>query len=165
VYAEIVARGHGAGARVLLDSYGEALRRGADARPDFLKPNKQEFETTFGGDLRTPRDMAGAAMMLIARGASYAIVSDGPRPFAAAHGGAAWLVTPPAVEPVDPTGSGDTMIAAVLWALSERRPFPECLAIGAAAGAANARAREVARVPRAAIESLIGTVRVERVGA
>lgn len=147
---------------VVLDSYGNALARGVEAGPDFLKPNREEFEQTFGTQLRGESDMVAAARSLVARGVRYSLITDGPRPFAAADADGAWIVTPPEVKSVNPTGSGDSMIAGILYGLRQSWRFSDCLGFGAAAGASNARVREVAQSSRSDIESLLGGVTVKR---
>jgi tagatose 6-phosphate kinase len=66
------------------------------------------------------------------------------------------------VESVNPTGSGDSMIAGILYGLRRSWPFADCLAFGAAAGASNARVREVAQASREDIMSLLPGVVVQR---
>ncbi len=163
VFRAIVAECRARGIPVVLDSYGDALARGVESVPDFLKPNREEFEQTFGTRLSGPSDLIAAARRLVARGARYSLITDGPRPFAAADSGGAWIVTPPRVESVNPTGSGDSMIAGILYGLRQSWPFADCLGFGAAAGAANARVREVAHASREDIELLLTEVTVKRV--
>jgi 1-phosphofructokinase family hexose kinase len=165
VFRMIVADCRSRGIPVVLDSYGRALARGVESGPDFLKPNREEFEQTFGTRLSGESDMIAAARRLVARGVRYSLITDGPRPFAAACGDEAWIVTPPVVESVNPTGSGDSMIAGILHGLSRSWPFPDCLGFGAAAGAANARVREVAHASREEIQSLLPGVTVRRIQA
>jgi 1-phosphofructokinase family hexose kinase len=150
------------GVPVVLDSYGKALERGLESRPDLLKPNREEFEQTFGISLPGRSEMASAARQLVAQGIRYVLITDGARPFVAAEAAGAWCVTPPHVGVVDPTGSGDSMIAGLLYGLRQSWPFPDCLAFGAAAGASNARVREVACSSRSDIMSLLPEVKVER---
>jgi 1-phosphofructokinase family hexose kinase len=162
VYRSIVADCRSRGIPVVLDSYGMALARGLESGPDFLKPNREEFEQTFGKRLSGESGMIAAAREMVARGVRYSLITDGARPFAAADADGAWIVTPPRVDVVDPTGSGDSMIAGVLYGLSQSWPFPDALGFGAAAGAANARVREVARSSREDIMSLLPGVSVKR---
>jgi 1-phosphofructokinase family hexose kinase len=162
VFRMIVAECRSRGIPVVLDSYGNALARGVESVPDFLKPNREEFEQTFGTRLAGESDMIEAARRLIARGVRYSLITDGPRPFAAACFDGAWIVTPPAVVSVNPTGSGDSMIAGILYGLRQPWQFADCLAFGAAAGAANARVREVAQCSHDDITSLLPGVTVRR---
>ncbi|HMK39835.1 MAG TPA: PfkB family carbohydrate kinase, partial [Bacteroidota bacterium] len=162
LFCALVADCRARGIPVALDSYGDPLARGLESRPDFLKPNREEYEKTFGTRLRGESDMVEAARRLVALGARYSLITDGAAPFAAADARGAWIVTPPRVEAVDPTGSGDSMIAGILYGLRKSWPFVDCLRFGAAAGAANARVRQVARAPLADIMSLMGGVRANQ---
>jgi len=163
VFRILIAACRAKGISVALDSYGKALERGIGSVPDFLKPNKEEFEQTFGTVIRGESDLVKAARALVTRGARYALVTDGPRPFAAADADGAWLVTPPPVTAVNPTGSGDSMVAGILHGLVGSRSFADCLAFGAAAGAANARVWEVASSTPEQIAALVPEVKVHRV--
>jgi 1-phosphofructokinase family hexose kinase len=162
VFRDVVAHCRSLSVPVALDSYGKALSRGIESVPDFLKPNLDEYEETFGERIEGESGMVAAARGLIARGVRYALITDGARPFAAADSVGAWIVTPPRVDVVNPTGSGDSMIAAVLHGLVRGRPFPECLAFGAAAGAANARVRDVSRSSPEDINALLPGVTVRK---
>jgi len=163
VFGSVVADCKSRGINVALDSYGKALERGIASVPDFLKPNREEFEQTFGMPVAGESDLVRAASMLVSRGARYALVTDGPRAFAAADGDGAWLVTPPHVETVNPTGSGDSMVAGILHGLVRSWAFSDCLAFGAAAGAANARVWDVASSTPEQIQALVPEVRVRKI--
>jgi tagatose 6-phosphate kinase len=158
IFRSIVEECRSRGIPVLLDSYGSALERGVESVPDFLKPNREEFEQTFGTRITGEKEMVAAVRRLIEGGVRYCVLTDGDRPFTAADRDGAWVVTPPRVTAVDPTGSGDSMIAGILYGLGKSWPFARALAFGAAAGAANARVRDVARSSLADIESRVGRV-------
>ncbi len=53
-YAELTAMAAAAGVPVLLDAHGEALRLGAAAGPDIVKPNLAELEAFAGRSLSGP---------------------------------------------------------------------------------------------------------------
>ena len=163
VFRRVAAECRLRGTPVALDSYGNALVRGVESVPDLLKPNRDEYEQTFGTRLTGEGEMARAARGLIERGVRYALITDGARPFAAADASGAWIVTPPVVETVDPTGSGDSMVAGILYGLTRSWPFADSVRFGAAAGASNARVRDVARSSPAGIESLLGGVTMKRI--
>jgi 1-phosphofructokinase family hexose kinase len=162
VFRRVASDCRSRGVPVALDSYGAALVRGVESVPDFLKPNRDEYEQTFGTRLTGEADMARAARGLIERGVRYALITDGARPFAAADESGAWIVTPPRIDAVDPTGSGDSMIAGILYGLTDGWPFADCVRFGAASGAANARVRDVARSSKEEIESLLAGVTMKR---
>jgi tagatose 6-phosphate kinase len=162
LFRSLVAHCRSAHIPVALDSYGTSLALGLESVPDFVKPNREEYEQTFGKSLEGDSAMAAAARRFVDRGVRYALITDGARPFAAADSGGAWIVTPPAVNVLDPTGSGDSMVAGILHGLRQSWPFEECLRFGAASGAANAGSREVAHSSREAIEALLSGVVVKR---
>ena len=122
---------------VVLDSYGPALARGVEAGPTMIKPNREEFEQSFGRPLKTEADMVAAARDMVKKGIGMCVITDGARPFVAATRDESWVVTPPRITPVNPTGSGDSMIAGFLHCMLAGRPFDEALTFGAAAGVLN----------------------------
>ena len=74
LYAEITQLAHVYGCRVLLDTSGEALRRGLEAAPDFVKPNLQEASTFAGFQIQDFDSAADAAQKFFdARAQSVAI--------------------------------------------------------------------------------------------
>jgi 1-phosphofructokinase family hexose kinase len=157
-FAEIVSTCVAAGTPVALDSYGPSLRAAIDARPTFIKPNRQEYEDTFGVDLADLDDMANAARERVRRGVTYCVISDGAGPGVAASPGEAWIVNPPAVSAVNPTGSGDTLVAAVVYGLVQGWSFPRCLTFGTAAATANAAVWNVASVEEKTIRDMMSMV-------
>jgi fructose-1-phosphate kinase PfkB-like protein len=93
----------------------------------------------------------------------WSIITDGSRPWYACHEDVVWRVTPPQVTPVNPTGSGDSMVAALLAAIGQGWDDPRSLAFASGAGAANAARWGVAESSREEILALCGAVRVERI--
>ena len=96
-------------------------------------------------------------------GVGTALITDGPRACYAASPGGKWKVIPPSVNTVNATGSGDTMIAGLLYGLEEGWEFERALVFGVAAGAANAGRWAVASVPLQEAEMLMQGVRIERI--
>jgi 1-phosphofructokinase family hexose kinase len=162
-FREIVAFCRLNGIPVVLDSYGPPFALAVAAGPSLIKPNRHELEETFGLRVSGEADMIAAAREMVARGIGYCIITDGARTFVAASVDHTWLVTPPAVEAVNPTGSGDSMIAALLHALVHGRPFQEAVAYGAAAGAVNAGVWTVAAASSLDIDKTAAMVRIRKV--
>ena len=163
VFRTIVLASRERGIPVACDSYGPALARAVEAAPDLIKPNREEYRLTFGKDLPSLTAMVDAAREAVRRGVRYCIITDGPRPFAAASKEGAWTVQPPAVNTVNPTGSGDCLVAGVLHGLLSGWSFPDSLAFGAAAGSANAQVWEVATSTPDDIGALLPQVKTTKV--
>jgi 1-phosphofructokinase len=121
LHGRIVDAARSAGARVAVDTSGEALRAAVAAGPDLVKPNVAELAELVGHPLPRLADVLAAARdlvtggigtVLVSLGASGAVVVDG------ADDGAGWYtVALPA--PVRSTvGAGDSTLAGYLIALT-----------------------------------------------
>lgn len=162
VFYEAIISAHRHGISSVLDSYGYAFELGLKAQPTMVKPTKHEFETTFGQSLQTDTDYVSAIGFLLRSGARYCVISNGANPFYAGIQGHFWKVVPPPVKTVNATGSGDAMVAGILYGFHQGWKFERCLAFGAAAGASNARTWEVANSSREEIASLESDVMLQR---
>ncbi|WP_150307542.1 1-phosphofructokinase family hexose kinase [Planctomonas psychrotolerans] len=128
----LVVAAHGVGARVLVDTSGDALLAAADAGADIVKPNEAEaLEATGTGAI----DAAAAA--LIARGAGTVVISRGDAGLCAIGADGDAFVQP-AVPDVsgNPTGAGDAATAGLIAALLRGGDIAEALRWASVVGAA-----------------------------
>jgi len=163
LFYEAIVMAHKSGVPSVLDSYGKAFELAMKAQPTLVKPNKREFEITYGRTLHTPADHVDAINFLFAQGARYCVISDGGASFFAGVQGHYWRITPPAVKTVNATGSGDAMIAGILYGFRQGWKFERCLAFGTAAGAASARVWDVASLALEDITRLESEVVMQRI--
>lgn len=135
-YPDLVQRGRALGAKVAIDSSGEAMKVAVGAGPDLIKPNHEELEELVGRALPTAGDVVAASRELIAGGVGYVVVSLGSR--------GALLITADEVvhgiakisKPLSTVGAGDSLLAGLLHALSAGNSPREALATAVAFGAA-----------------------------
>lgn len=165
IFYEAIVVAHRNGISSVLDSYGRSFEHGLKAKPTLVKPNKREFEMTFHQSLATESDHIRAVQFLLEQGARYSILTDGEHMFYAGIQGHFWKITPPPTKAVNPTGSGDALVAGILYGFHQGWKFERCLAFGAAAGAANARVWEVANSSLQEIMSLEASVKIQRMSA
>jgi tagatose 6-phosphate kinase len=165
IFYEAIVLAHRLGISSVLDSYGRTFELGLKAQPTLVKPNKLEFERTFHQSLTTESDHVQAVQFMLEKGPRYCILTDGERTFYAGIQGHSWRITPPQVKAVNPTGSGDALVAGILYGFQQGWKFERCLAFGAAAGAANARVWEVANSSLQDIISLEASVKIQRMSA
>ncbi|MFI6103787.1 1-phosphofructokinase family hexose kinase [Streptomyces sp. NPDC051310] len=130
-YAELIRRARAAGVPVLLDTSGDALRRGIAARPDLVKPNADELAHLTGS-----REPLRAALDARRRGARAVAASLGPDGLLAVTPDGTWRAAPPAPVRGNPTGAGDSAVAGLLSGLVEGLDWPERLRRAAALSAA-----------------------------
>lgn len=157
-HARVIRLGHKAGVRVVLDSSGELLRHGVEAGPWMVKPNRAELSAIFG---REPTDVDEATQMahqLLAKGIEIAVVTLGKQGAIWVSAEGEWFAQPPEVEFVSAVGSGDSMLAAMLYAFIQGMSPPDVLRWGVAAGAANAAVFGAGFCTREQIEALVPRV-------
>ncbi|MEU3781452.1 1-phosphofructokinase family hexose kinase [Streptomyces sp900129855] len=154
-YAVLVRTARAAGVPVLLDTSGEALRRGVAARPDIIKPNADELAELTGSHepLRATQDARR-------RGARSVVASLGADGLTAATPEGRWRATPPARVSGNPTGAGDSASAGLLSGLVERLPWPDRLARAVALSAATVLSPTAGEFERQAYEQLLNRITV-----
>jgi 1-phosphofructokinase family hexose kinase len=138
MYADLIQQAHQRQVPVFLDSYHEPLKAGLAARPQFLKPNREEALQTFGIDAREPGGMQKLLALLAGAGAQCVLITDADRPLGVMLEGKQYLATPPRTATPNPLGSGDALVAGFLYAWLHGRRELELLRFAVAAGTVNA---------------------------
>ncbi len=159
--AAIAAMARLSGKRLVLDAFGPhaaaALRGGAW----LAKPTPDEWALTFGGNRPvTPDEQWRALEQMADWGISLPVLSLGSHGARCLIEGEWVRVHPATVREVNGLGSGDAMIAGCCWSASRGADARTCLAWGAAAGAANAAVWDPCGFDGAAVEALVGAVRL-----
>ncbi|KOU68974.1 sugar kinase [Streptomyces sp. MMG1533] len=154
-YAGLVRTAKAAGVPVLLDTSGEALRRGVAARPDIVKPNADELAELTGSHepLRATQDARR-------RGARSVVASLGAEGLLALTPEGCWQATPPTRVHGNPTGAGDSAVAGLLSGLVDQLPWPDRLARAVALSAATVVAPVAGEFDPGAYQELVGRVTV-----
>jgi tagatose 6-phosphate kinase len=163
-YAELIRLAAEAGVPAVLDTSGDALRRGAAAGPAVVKPNLAELEAAVGRAVpwagAGPAAVAEAAAELRAGGADAVVVSLAADGLLAVTGDGTWLAAPARAEAGNPTGAGDAVVAGLAHGLALGRPWPERLRQAAALGSAAAAAPVAGDLSRADYDRALGGVRI-----
>ena len=149
-YAGLVRSAKAAEVPVLLDTSGEALRRGVAARPDIIKPNADEL-----AELTGSHDPLRATQDARRRGARTVVASLGKSGLLAQTPEGCWRATPPARLSGNPTGAGDAAVAGLLSGLVENLPWPDRLARAVALSAAAVRSATAGDFDRETYEKLM----------
>jgi 1-phosphofructokinase family hexose kinase len=124
----------------LLDTDGDPLLHGLEARPTIVKPNQSEAERLLNTALITRSQLIEAVQRIKALGPDSVVLSLGSRGVIAATSTEGVLeVIPPAIEALCPIGAGDAMSAVIVWALDRGESFSEALRWGVAAGTASSK--------------------------
>lgn len=114
LFAEVVQRAHAAGARVAVDTSGDALATVLPATPDVVKPNAEELAELTGRPLTTLGDVLDAAGEVRERGARAVLASLGPDGVVLQADGIALHGELGVAEPRSTVGAGDATLAGYL---------------------------------------------------
>ena len=163
-YARLVRLVQAAGARALLDTSGEPLRRGAAAGPYLVKPNAGEAQELTGQPITSDADALRAAQFFFDQGVELVALSLGADGVLLASRAEAYRAVPPQVLALNPVGAGDALLAGVAWALEQGLALAEVARWGVASGTAAAMRSGTGAAPRAEVEALYGQVRGEAIG-
>ncbi|MFB3825969.1 MAG: 1-phosphofructokinase family hexose kinase [Bryobacteraceae bacterium] len=139
IYARLIAMARQKKVKTMLDTDGEALREGIDARPTVVTPNQQEAERLLSRALLTRMHFLDAADRIRAMGAESVVLSLGSRGAIGAFESGMLEVLPPRIDAVCPIGAGDALAAAYVWAISRNPDTADAVRWGVAAGTASAR--------------------------
>jgi len=164
LYSSLIRATRAAGSRVFLDTSGDALRAALAARPDFIKPNRDEAEALLKRNLRGRAAVGDAAHELIAKGAASAAISLGAEGlvWAERKNGATWIALPPKMKAISTVGCGDAAVAGFAIAAARGLAGDDAIRLAAACGAANCLAQAPGKVRARDVKMLAPRVCVER---
>jgi len=161
--AEVVA---GKGARLVLDTSGDALRRALDHGVYLIKPNLRELEGGVGRSLREPGEQERAARELLERGSAEIVtVSLGAEGALLATSAGCRRLRAPKIEPKSAVGAGDSFVAAMTYGLAAGRAPEDAFMLALAAGTAAVLTKGTELCRRADVERIYREIQAERAGA
>jgi tagatose 6-phosphate kinase len=159
-YARLVALARAVGIFSAVDASGPALAAALRARPDIVKVNLEEARTITGRQ----DDPADAALRLRELGAATAVVSLGAGGIVGADASGVWHAEGPRIDEGNPTGAGDTTMAALVLERFRSSALPEALATACALAATTVAAPLAGQADPAAARTIRPQVMVRRVG-
>jgi fructose-1-phosphate kinase PfkB-like protein len=109
----------------------------------------------------TPADVAVAAAQIHNLGAQNVVVSLGKAGALLKTSTGAWLAHSPPIKEQNPIGAGDSMVAGLVWALTQGIGLKEALGWGVASGAATASLSGTEVGSRPLIEKLFSQIQYE----
>lgn len=143
-HAALIGLCHHRSATAFLDSSGDSLAAGIQARPWLIKPNQQELEELTGQTLRDTRAVAAAARSIVDQGIAWVYVSRGADGLVVVGEQIALTARsnkiPKAV--ISHIGCGDALLAGLAAAFIAGQDLPETIKSGIACGTANLYSRE-----------------------
>jgi len=160
IYADLIRRASAMGKKFLLDTSGELLVKGMEAKPFFIKPNKDELEMITGQTFVNEDHILQQINKLNAAGIEWVVVSLGDKGFLAGHQGKNYKVQIPEVTVKNPVGSGDALVSGFAVGLKRNYSIEKLLAFAAACGTANAMEAETGFVRKKEVEKIAREITV-----
>jgi 6-phosphofructokinase 2 len=161
-YAQIARIAKQAGAKMILDTSGPALKEALEAGVYIVKPSLREFSDLMSTPLKSESDWITACRSVIeSRRTEIIALSMGE------HG--ALLVTSHQVlrgqaipiKPVSVVGAGDSFLGAMIWSLACGHPMEHAFRYGIAAGSAALLMPGTEMCRREDVERLVRDVKVQ----
>jgi 1-phosphofructokinase family hexose kinase len=163
-YVSLIEAAREAGAKVFIDTSGDALRESSNVNPDFVKTNRAEAESLVGRRLKTTEEIVHAAREIIQRGSGSAAITLGREGLIwfERKKGPVWMARPPRMNVISTVGCGDATLGGFACAAARGIIGEEALRLAAACGAANCVAPSPGRIELAIVQSLIPQIEVQQ---
>ncbi len=136
IYYKIMEIARSKGSKIVLDTDGEALKKGIQISPDVIKPNVHELSRLSGQDLKNIQQIIQTAQHYCEQGIRTVLVSMGARGILLVGKDERYLAVPPKVEVVNTIGAGDSAIAGFVFGYVNGQTLQEALVYAVAAGTA-----------------------------
>lgn len=125
------------GSKVIVDTSGEPLEKVLETGVYLIKPNVGELAKLIGVERLEMDEVVHAAQTLIEKGsAEIVVVSLGPQGAVLITATQTEFVPAPNVAKKSTVGAGDSMVGAMVWALSQNKSLKEVVQWGVACGSA-----------------------------
>jgi 6-phosphofructokinase 2 len=136
-YQKIAQIAKRSGAKLIVDTSGEALEKVLETGAYLIKPNVGELAKLIGVERLEMEEVNEAAKKIISKGgAEIVVVSLGPQGAVLVTKDNYEYVPAPNVAKKSTVGAGDSMVGGMVWALSQNKSLKEVIRWGVACGSA-----------------------------
>lgn len=162
-YQALVRLAREAGKKVILDTSGELLRKGIEAKPTMVKPNIDEIRMLTGSHCDSQEELIHAAKKIREAGVEVVVVSLGGDGAIMACENGIFRSVVPKIDAVNTVGCGDSMIAGFATGFELGLPLEDTLKRAAAMSAAAALREETGFYVPEDMERILKEVRIEKI--
>lgn len=162
IYARLIQMAHRKDVLTILDTAGEPLRLGIEAKPFLIKPNSHEFEQIFKAEMKAGTGPLEIARRLVDGGIPYLCISMGAEGALLLDRQHTYRAKALPVEARGLTGAGDSMVAAMCYAIRKNMGTEDMLRYAMAAAAGSVRQEGTLLARAADIRELLPEVELDR---
>lgn len=153
-YFRLIHEANNYSVKTILDSSGDILKLGIQAKPYMIKPNLRELSAYFGKAFTSDSDIVKACREIISCGIEVVVTSLGAQGAILVTGQKAYKASPLSVAAVNTIGSGDSMVAGMGTGISGSLPLEDSFRLGCACAASNTEFFEIGYINTARVEQL-----------
>lgn len=157
-YAKLIKICNESGSKAFLDASGEPLKRGIEAVPYCIKPNRRGLEYAVGKKLTTEAEIIQAAYEYVKNGISKVVVSMGDKGILQITKTKVIKAVPPHIKKVNTVGCGDCVVAAMILGIIQGLEDEDIMKFAAGVSAANATTLESGMIPQDKMDQIIEDV-------
>ena len=162
-YRKLIEMANAQEKKFLLDTSGNLLKEGIEAKPYFIKPNRDEIEALTGRRINSVEDSIKEIKEFHNKGIRFVVISLGEEGSIAGYEGKFYKVTFEKVNAVNPVGSGDSYVAGIAVGIERGYSIEDTLKLASACGTANAMEKETGFVNKSVVEELMKKVKVTEI--
>ena len=136
--SDLIKRLNAMNKQVWVDSSGKTLQNAINAKPYAIKVNGDEIGEALQMNVDSLESAGKAGKRLVDEGIDVVVITLGADGAVLVTKDLVAKATPPPITPVDPIGSGDSVLAGLVTARSKGDDFVEAIRAGVASGTVNA---------------------------
>jgi 1-phosphofructokinase family hexose kinase len=155
LYVDLITLARERNIPVIFDASDRNLQVGLTARPNFIKPNRDELGALIGHPITTLEDAYRAGCSVLEQYGTIPVITLGREGGLAVLPGRAYRIPALKVQVVNAAGAGDAVLAGLAAALDRGQPVEEGLRLGFAAAAAVVLTPGTADCRRADVERFL----------
>jgi len=161
IYAQIASIAKSKNAKLIVDTSGEALKHAVNEGVFMIKPNLHELSSLVGKEEVVASEVDDVAKQIINEGrCEIIVVSLGPAGAMAVTKNDVFQMAPPVVKRKSTVGAGDSMVAGMVYSLSNGKSIKEAVRYGIACGTAATLNEGTELSKKEDVEKLYSQVRV-----
>lgn len=138
IYTQMARIIQSAGAYAVIDTSDQSLKESCRVNPFMVKPNDVEAKALTGLNVGSVKELVRAGKAIRDMGPAHVVISLGKKGAILVNGKEVLLASSPEIVEQNPIGAGDSMVAGLVWGISQGASMSEALCRGIACGAATA---------------------------
>ena len=146
------------------DTYGNHLENCLAASPQIIHNNEEEIANSLNIKLNTESDVIELLTHLYKKGTKQVYLTNGEKNYYASNFDFHYKVSVPKIETIDPTGSGDAIVAGIAFGWHKNMKFENQTKFATALGVVNATMFDVCNVSLDEANNIVESVICEPIG-